>query len=64
LRVFDVTVLVEDEAAERRRANAEPDEATEIATVADEDEERMRREYLAAEMEEVEAPAADASGSA
>lgn len=66
LRVFDVTVLVEDEAAERRRANAEPDEATEIATVADEDEERMRREYLAAEMEEVDAPAADddASGEA
>lgn len=64
--MFDVTVLVEDEAAERRRANAEPDEATEIATVADEDEERMRREYLAAEMEEVDAPAADddASGEA
>ncbi|KAG8974147.1 hypothetical protein FRC05_007895, partial [Tulasnella sp. 425] len=64
LRVNEVMAEVERKEKGKQKANAEPDEATEIATVVDEDEERMRREFLAAEVDEVEAPRRGGSGSA
>ncbi|KAG8911687.1 hypothetical protein FRC01_005579 [Tulasnella sp. 417] len=62
LRVCDVMMMLMDEEMERKGGNVEPDAATDIATVMDEDEARMRREYLAAEVEEVADPAAAEGG--
>lgn len=64
LRICDLMLLVDTEEGERRRANAEPDEATEIATAADEGDEIMRREYVVVEVDEVEAASDGDSGSA
>ncbi|KAG8951489.1 hypothetical protein FRC04_006021 [Tulasnella sp. 424] len=64
LVVNEVMHSVAREEKGKGKANAEPDEATEIATIVDEDEEKMRREFLAAEVDEVEAPRRSGSGSA
>ncbi|KAG8895940.1 hypothetical protein FRC01_012113 [Tulasnella sp. 417] len=51
LRQCDVLTMVLDEDAEVKRANAEPD----VATEPDEDDDAMRREFVAAEEDETEA---------
>ncbi|KAG8954795.1 hypothetical protein FRC00_005718, partial [Tulasnella sp. 408] len=43
LKVQDVIAVLSDEESERRTANAQPEDATEVASVVDEDEARMRK---------------------
>ncbi|KAG8911810.1 hypothetical protein FRC00_005786, partial [Tulasnella sp. 408] len=43
LKVQDVIAVLSDEESERRTVNTQPEDATEVASVVDEDEARMRR---------------------